>query len=162
MPKSVPTPTPGVPTKTPEPRVDQAAPADDQPQGEPGWPPAAYVPPEEATYVAPTLDVRFASYCQTSPLYPPGSEIVLPRSVALLVERPGFGPSNEPVDPPDTYDPIVARFRPTDSIPSGAVIEITGPHVETGTCDVWPIRYYQGFGSVIEGFIDERELRPAA
>jgi hypothetical protein len=145
-PQSAPTPTSVPATSTPEPPPDHDEPGES-------------VPP--APILTPNPNVRMASYCLTSPLYPPGTEIVLPRSVALLVERPGFDPSSEPIDPPDYYDPTVARFRPSDEIPSGTVVEITGPHVETGTCDVWPIRYQMGFGTVIEGYIDERELRPA-
>jgi len=143
-PQRAPILTPVLPTSTPErTRVDPL-------EVPTAAPPDVEVPTE----------VRFAAYCQTSPLYPPGTEIVLPRSVALLVERPGFEPSSELIDPSNNSDPIVARFRPAESIPSGTMVEITGPHVETGTCDVWPIRYHEGPGSVIEGFIDERELRP--
>jgi hypothetical protein len=78
-----------------------------------------------------------------------------------LVARPDWDPASEPIDPPNGYDPIVARFRPSTSIASGTIVEITGSHVEMGTCDVWPIRYQRSLGSVLKGFVDERELRPA-
>jgi hypothetical protein len=55
-------------------------------------------------------------------------------------------------------------FKPSNDIPAGTVVEITGPFIETGTCDLWPIRYDVGSGllsSTFEGFIDERDLRSA-
>jgi hypothetical protein len=53
-----------------------------------------------------------------------------------------------------------AWFKPSNHIPSGTVVEITGPYVETGTCDLWPVRYYQSRFAQFEGFVDERDLRP--
>ena len=129
---------------------------------------------EEANYDTPTPglslpypveivpDGPFAAYCLTSPLYPPGTEILMPRTGVLLVPLPGFDPSSEAITPPDLNDPIGSLFQPSTRIPASTLVEITGPRIETGARDVWPIQYRLLSGAVFEGFIDERDLRPAA
>jgi hypothetical protein len=125
------------------------------------------IPTQTAPPPADTPDVVTEDYCLTSPLYPVGTEIVVPRSAVLLVAVDNTVPGQ-------LVSADRNSFKPSRDIPSGTVIEITGPFVETGTCDLWPVRYklnvglnlipstFQGLpGDAGEGFIDERDLRPA-
>jgi hypothetical protein len=84
--------------------------------------------PDAASYV-------FAEdYCRTGPVYAPGTRMVLPRDVGGFLERRlGF------------------------FIPAGTEVEITGPYIEDGVCDAWPIRDQEGS---VDTLVDEWDLSP--
>jgi hypothetical protein len=114
--------------------------------------------PDAASYV-------FAEdYCRTGPVYPPGTLIVLPRTIVLSpapdvwslpessVNGTALSYANLPYRP---FLPLPAR-----GIFAGTVVEIIGPYVENGVCDLWPVRYRTGDGVEHEAYVNEWDLAP--
>jgi hypothetical protein len=96
-------------------------------------------------------------YCRSGPVYQPGTRIVLVRDVPVAFVRSssvsGSGPVLSSFYLP--YRPFLPR-----PIPAGTLVEITGPYLENGVCDLWPVRYRIGNGVEKEAYVDEWDLSP--
>jgi hypothetical protein len=112
--------------------------------------------PDAASYV-------FAEdYCRTSPIYPPGTQIVLPRAIVLSIfDLLGYLPDSSVNGRGRVLSYLYLPNRPYlyFSLPAGTVVEITGPYVEHGVCDLWPIRFRKD-GLEEEAYVDEWDLSP--
>jgi hypothetical protein len=114
------------------------------------------VPPAGAGDTAPTDSSAAATYvfaedyCRTGPVYEPGTRIVLPREVI-----PGYGPNMAMRE----HEMVLSYAFPYLGIPAGTEVEITGPYIENGVCDLWPVRYRLN-GVEYEASIDEWDLAP--
>ena len=86
-----------------------------------------------------------AAYCRSGPVYPPGTRITLPRDTPLYVLVTG--------------SVVEGTTLPVDS-----VVEIAGPYLEAGLCDLWPVHSCAPSlpRSDRDGYVYERDLRPAA
>lgn len=88
-------------------------------------------------------------YCRTGPVYPPGTEIELPRDVIPW----GAHQLNR------TEMKGIRLFVYLPILPAGTTVTVVGPYVENGVCDFWPIRFMLD-GTEMEMLIDEWELSP--
>jgi S1-C subfamily serine protease len=111
--------------------------------------PAAPVDAAPADPAFPASYVYAQDWCRTGPIYPPGTLIVLPRPA-----HPRF----LPVATADGRG-VVLPYLP-GAIPAETVVEITGPYVEKGACDWWPVRYQTPAGAEKEAYLDEWDLSP--
>jgi S1-C subfamily serine protease len=76
---------------------------------------------------ADNLPPDHVAYCAANPNYSPGTTIVLPSNATVWRGTPDWFRS---------YDSPFASF-----VPAATIVEITGPSIETGDCDWWPIRF---------------------
>jgi hypothetical protein len=91
-------------------------------------------------------------YCRTAPVYPPGTQIVVPREVQPFDENgsPISRTSNGNLGTVSVWTPV----------PAGTLLEIIGPFVEHGVCDWWPVRYQTEEGVEQEAYVDEWAIAP--
>jgi S1-C subfamily serine protease len=118
---------------------------------------AGFVAPSPAQTGTPTpaptatLAPDVAGYCASAPIYPTGTRVVVVAAddVSLLATADaatnGMGTA---LDPGQAITPL----------PPGALLTITGPYVETGVCDRWPVAVV---ASGQRGFVDESVIRSA-
>jgi hypothetical protein len=121
-------------------------------------------PPETPAPVPPTPDamvtyVSRVDYCRTGPVYPVGTRIVLTREAPYLesyevLDSLGYTGKS---DSAGRFSWFFARAF----IRAGETVEIIGPFVENGDCDLWPVRDLWEDGTVHEVYVDEWDLRPA-
>jgi hypothetical protein len=104
-------------------------------------------PPPGGVMPTPGVD---EDYCLTSPLYPVGTRITVAQQIVFYQEE---------ASRVSLYDDNPS-LEPHGLIPAGTVVEISGPFVEKGVCDYWPVRYHVPAGYVVEDrYVDERDLR---
>jgi hypothetical protein len=120
-------------------------------------PPAAPVDTAPLDPSAVTSYVYAEDYCRTGPVYPPGTQITLPRAVF-----PRSLPASSVNGRGRVLSYLYLPLRPflPGPILAGTVVEITGPYVENGVCDLWPVRYRMENGVLKEAYVDEWDLSP--
>ncbi len=122
-------------------------------------PPVATVDAAPAEPAAATSYIYAEDWCRTGPIYPPGTMIVLPRGVTArslpIASVAGTGSALA-----YAYLPYRPYYPPAAPIPAGTEVEITGPYVENGACDLWPVRYRTSAGTEKEAYLDEWDLSP--
>jgi hypothetical protein len=125
--------------------------------------PGEPIPPQTAPPPAETSYVYAEDYCRTGPLYPPGTQIVLPRDVEvslLGVPRDVEAWSFVPALSVNASGNVLVYAKLWEQLPAGTVVEVTGPYFENGSCDWWPVRFQTGDGVESEGYVNEWDLSP--
>ena len=112
------------------------------------------LPPERQSVTA-----EMEGFCRSNPIYADGEVMVLSHESPLYSYRRGYG------------------FSLPQWVAAGTEIEITGPPIEAGVCDMWPVTYEIPpsalanageplteedliYGQTVSGYIHESDLRP--
>lgn len=113
--------------------------------GRTGWVPESAIDAPEVsasvpagTYDGVVLPEEEEADCATGAIYPVNTDLIVERDAVLLMPDGG----------------------PDKAVPAGTLVRTTGPFVENGPCDLWPVVAVDP-STLGEGLIDERVLAPA-